>query len=181
MRQIRIGKYVGFTDLEDNELGVFLKLQIPMEMVFIDFETKQFSDTRIKLIKRIQDNGIRYIKSTLEEYTYSDILSIIDENWDEQYQLTFLLDTVTLNRNKELLELISAIPKEIYETCVSIGYEKNGDIYTVTFLSEPNGYSNKFIYYNSNETYLVFSKNGPKLVTDDSFVNNILDLIKKFK
>ena len=66
MRQIRIGKYVGFTDLEDNELGVFLKLQIPMEMVFIDFETKQFSDTRIKLIKRIQDNGIRYIKSTLE-------------------------------------------------------------------------------------------------------------------
>ena len=181
MRQIKIGKYVGFTDFEDNELGIFLKLQIPMEMVFVDFDTRELSDTRIKLGQRFSHVGVRYIQTSIQTYTYSELLSIIDENWNEQYQLVFLLDVVTLNRNKELLELVSAIPKEIYETCVYISYEKNGDIFVIDFVPEPNGYSNKFIYYNSNETYLVFSKNGPKLVTDDSSINNIIDLIKKFK
>lgn len=177
MRQVKVGKYIGFTDLSDDELFVMLKFDIRMELVFINFDTKEISDQRMKLNSHYQSNGVQINSG----YKYPDIIKFIDDNWDDEFQLVILIDTSLINKKKPLLELVTAIPKEIYQSCVAIRYYENGDIFEIEFLSEPNGYSNKFIYYNSNDTYLIFSKTGPKLVTDDPSVNNILDVIKKFR
>lgn len=177
MRQVKIGKYVGFTDLSDDELFVMLKFDIRMELIFVNFDTKEILKERMKLFARWQINGVQEISGK----KYTEIIKFIDDNWDDEFQLVILIDASLINKKKPLLELVTAIPKEIYQSCVAIRYYEKGDIFEIEFLSEPNGYSNKFIYYNSNDTFLILSKDGPKLVTDDPSVNNILDVIKKFR
>ena len=177
MRQVKIGKYVGFTDLSDDELFVMLKFDIRMELIFVNFDTKEILNERMKLFARWQINGVQEISGK----KYTEIIKFIDDNWDDEFQLVILIDVSLINKKKPLLELVTAIPKEIYQSCVAIRYYEKGDIFEIEFLSEPNGYSNKFIYYNSNDTFLILSKDGPKLVTDDPSVNNILDVIKKFR
>lgn len=177
MRQVKIGKYVGFTDLSDDELFVMLKFDIKMELIFVNFDTKEILKERMKLFARWQINGVQEISGK----KYTEIIKFIDENWDDEFQLVILIDASLINKKKPLLELVTAIPKEIYQSCVAIRYYEKGDIFEIEFLSEPNGYSNKFIYYNSNDTFLILSKDGPKLITDDPSVNNILDVIKKFR
>nr|DAO84214.1 MAG TPA: hypothetical protein [Caudoviricetes sp.] len=177
MRQVKIGKYVGFTDLSDDELFVMLKFDIRMELIFVNFDTKEILKERMKLFARWQINGVQEISGK----KYTEIIKFIDDNWDDEFQLVILIDASLINKKKPLLELVTAIPKEIYQSCVAIRYYEKGDIFEIEFLSEPNGYSNKFIYYNSNDTFLILSKDGPKLITDDPSVNNILDVIKKFR
>lgn len=176
MKQIKIGKYIAFTELSDMDILKLMKLQVNMDIGFVNFETKKFSDKQIPLRDR----------NLYSSDDFKNIINQINEEFelnteDDYYDIVFLLNPSIYNSNKELFHILKNIPDYIFETCKYIAYKKKGDIFIVEFPKNLDNTSNKFIYYNSNDTYLVFSSEGPKLVTDDPSINNIVDLLKKVK
>lgn len=179
MKLTKIKGYIGIYDMTPDDIGCLLKFQIPLAITFFDFENKKFHKEKLNLGLRTGRFGIHEIENT-QQLSVDGIVSYITEMLTDYPELTlmFLIQTKDYNNKKPLFELIGKIKPEIYQSCVFIDYQKDGDIFKIENLDNTDGTPEKFIYYNSNDTYLIFDSSGPKLVTDDAKVNSILDLVQ---
>jgi len=154
---------IKFFELTFNELIGLLKLQVPIEVHLLTEEKL--------IIERKDDYGIFYLKNG-RKYEFEDFMVKLRAD-GLKYILISIADFKTA---EPLIINLDKTDKKKIGSASHINYWDN--IFNITYKPESNGASNKVFYFEENNTFLFFDKNGPNLKTETK-TSTFLDLIGK--
>lgn len=166
------------TALKFTELLTLLKIQIKCDLIFFD-DAKVINELlTITLIDRTLVGGTQKIKFSINGETYIDNydvllnkISVITKN----HNLSVTIDQNDFRLQEALIRMLPEINQQIVNDCVYLAL--NADIYTIKYKTFKNGDNNILYYFQLNNTLLAFTEDGPKLITDNTNMNNITDIL----
>ena len=175
MKIYKKGSSTIITDLSMPELAQILKIQVPLQIVFINNK---------EILKKI-NIGERLVHANKQKIVCNNTITRYDvlfEEIGEGLQLDGAKLSVVLKLNdfrtqETLFKIVGKIKNEIFENCVF--YQNLLGMDAVLIENKPlaNNDSDKIYFFNKNATILSFSANGPEIFTESVKVNNITDFM----
>lgn len=161
---MKISKHNGkvkFTEYTPKELTGLLKLQASVEIILLNGEVLN--------VGRKNEQGDIIDTNDKVIMTFSDLIIKLNSG------IEHVLITVTDFRlSEQLIMNLDKCDSKKITSCSFIDYYNN--IFMIAFKPEPNGASNKMYYFEDDNTFLFFDKNGPNLKTETKS-SSFLDLI----
>lgn len=179
MEQKIIKNNLVLLNLNNDELLSFLKMQIPAVIHFYDSINNRLKpEVSIALNER---SSTEHLINTdvLGKVSYESLVKVLKESEDDNHRLSIFIDKNIARNQKQLISLIGKIRSDVYTSCCCINFLEKSNIFEVLHKPLSNGNPDKYYYYLANDTLLLFSENGPALITDNPKITSILDVIGK--
>ncbi len=173
------GSNILLSGMKSEELFAFLKFQIPAKLVFLD--NGEISEREISLFTReyFTEKVIEIeIDGQSDIVNYTDLLEKISAIMSEGYTVGILIDVAIFKQKEPLIHLMQTINQGFITNCVSIDYFNN--IFEIVNVPFSNNDSDKLYYFELNDTILGFSKDGPILITDNTSITSINDIVQNY-
>jgi hypothetical protein len=152
---------IEITELSNNEILAILKANVSCDLIFTidDIETD-----RITLLERtyVGNSNVITIENLGKTKTisYDVLISMISKNLSSML-VKVSVDSKIFKSKEALFLLLHKIKASVIESAVYFDF--NNDIYSIIY-RPVKGLSSKLFYFDLNDSVLLFSENGPKLI-----------------
>ena len=173
------GSSILLSGMKSEELFAFLKFQIPAKLVFLDSEEN--INQEISLFSRdyFTEKVIEIeIEGQSDIINYKELLEKISEFMFDGSVGCTMIDVAIFKQKEPLIHLMQTINQGFITNCVSIDYFDN--IFEIVNVPFPNNDPDKLYYFELNDTILGFSKDGPILITDNTSITSIQDIVQNY-
>ena len=155
------GSNIIVSELSKNEIMALLKANIACKMIFSLNNTVM--DT-IELSERFYKGNLNFVigseNGKSQVFKYDKLIEIIAEKLSVCL-LTVEVEATEFDKKEPLFFMLDKIKPVIIETCVYFDYQDS--VYSI--INRPiNNVSNKLYYFELNNSVLLFSESGPKLI-----------------
>lgn len=163
---------IEISKLTENELLAFIKSQIKLTLHFSE-------DSYINLFERTINMGEKCININSDsivnvfEIGYDELLELINEKIVKN-PVVIHIEKEIFKDKEPLIVILDNIKETIVDSCVFIDYNFKNQIFSVEYKPFTTG-SNKLYFFEFDNSILIFSNNGPKII-ESSKINSIEDI-----
>lgn len=169
-------------EIEPIDILKIVKVDIPVTLSFLDFDGKLIASEDIKLTTRLGGKEPHIMVESKERkqpsfVTFDTLAILINNRQEEGLLIAAVYEKSDVAENSALMTILPYIQQEVIMSATHIQLDKSLDKFIVNYQDFKNGASNKLLYYNENNSILMFTEAGPNLVTDEPGIQSIRDLI----
>lgn len=178
MKYNKIKNNILLTEINQRELFALLKSQIECDLIFTNSEeliVYQLNLKQRKVVNKTQTVDVEFQDGKIMNIAYPTLFQYIKEGY-EIGNLSIEIKQKVFQEKESLIAILDSIKSEFVESCVFIDYLKKYNMFSVIFKDLSNGFSDKLYYFEDNNSMLIFGKNGPTIIIEDS-INSVEDVI----